>query len=233
MSRTLVFDSGPIISLATNSLLWTLESLHGQFGGDFFIPAAVKRELVDVPLEIKKFKFEALQVLYLLNKGVLKLVDDRTVRQDTLALLDTANHLFKARGNWLRIVHTAEMQALASALYLNAEAIVVDERTTRVLVEAPMLLHEVLQNKLHTQVYINQDNLRRFQKMTRDLRFIRSTELLVVAYELGLLDKFLPNMPHPRKQLLESVLWGVKLNGCAVSQDEIDMIVQEEIHGKE
>ncbi|MBI4150082.1 hypothetical protein HY488_01630 [Candidatus Woesearchaeota archaeon] len=231
--RTLVFDSGPVISLATNSLLWTLEALHHQFNGDFYIPAAVKRELVDVPLEIKKFKFEALQVLYLLNKGILKLVDDRSIKQDTFELLNAANHIFKARGNWLQIVHMAEMQTLASAIYLNAEAVVVDERTTRILIEAPMQLHETLGRKLHTTIYTHEENLAKFQRMTRDLRVIRSTELLLVAYELGLLDKYLPNIPHPRKQLLESVLWGVKLNGCAVTQDEIDSIVREEIQGKE
>ncbi len=233
MNKTIVFDSGPIISLATNSLLWILDAMHAHFDGHFYIPPAVKHELVDVPLEIKKFKFEALQVLHLLNKGVLQLVDERSIRQDAFELLDAANHIFKARGNWLKLVHAAEMQTIASALYFNAAAIVIDERTTRTLLEDPMILHDILIKKLHVPVQMNKDNVDRFLRMTHGLHVIRSTELLAAAYELGLLDKYLPNIPHPRKQLLESVLWGVKLNGCAVSQEEIDTIVREEIKGKE
>lgn len=58
---------------------------------------------------------------------------------------------------------------------------------------------------------------------------IRSVELVTIAYELGMLDKYLPNAPDPKKTLLDSVLWGVKLNGCAVSKHEIEQILRMEI----
>ena len=60
--KSLIFDAGPIISLATNNLLWILEPLKNKFDGKFYLTDAVKRELVDRPLETKKFKFEAIQV---------------------------------------------------------------------------------------------------------------------------------------------------------------------------
>ena len=50
-------------------------------------------------------------------------------------------------------------------------------------------------------------------------------ELVTVAYELGILDSYITKIPDARKNLLEGVLWGVKLNGCAVSKDEIEQIV--------
>ena len=53
--KSLVFDSGPIISLATNNLLWVLEPLKNKFNGKFFITQAVKGEIVERPLETKKF----------------------------------------------------------------------------------------------------------------------------------------------------------------------------------
>ena len=70
--KTIVFDSGPIISLAMKNLLWTLEPLKKEFGGEFYIPYGVKKELIDKPLQGKKYKFEALQVLRLINLGSLK-----------------------------------------------------------------------------------------------------------------------------------------------------------------
>ena len=41
-----------------------------------------------------------------------------------------------------------------------------------------------------------------------------------------MLDNYITKLPDARKNLLESVLWGVKLNGCAVSKEEIENIVR-------
>ena len=50
-----------------------------------------------------------------------------------------------------------------------------------------------------------------------------------MAFELGLLDKYLAEIPDAKKQLLQAVLWGVKLNGCSISQEDIDEIVHLEL----
>ena len=71
--------------------------------------------------------------------------------------------------------------------------------------------------------------LEEFRTLTRHVELIRSAELVTIAYEKGLLDKFLVKVPQARKELLESVLWGVKLNGCAISEQEINEIVQMEL----
>ena len=75
---------------------------------------------------------------------------------------------------------------------------------------------------------INKNSLKNFQKLTKNVRMIRSVELVTVAYEKGLLDKYLPHMADSRKELLESVLWGVKLNGSAVTRKEIEQILRME-----
>ena len=69
--RSIVFDTGPIISLTTNNLLWLLEPLKKKYKGHFHITSDVKRELIDRPLQTKKFKFEALQVMHIIKKGIL------------------------------------------------------------------------------------------------------------------------------------------------------------------
>ena len=57
--KSIVFDTGPIISLTLNNLLWIIEPLHDRFGGEFYITKAVYKELIDRPLSTKKYKFEA------------------------------------------------------------------------------------------------------------------------------------------------------------------------------
>src|SRR3989338_1555612 len=96
--KSVVFDSGPLISLTMNNLLWLLEPLKRAFKGEFFIPEAVKMELVDEPLQTKKFKFEALQVQELISNRVLEGVEDASTKDETLSLLGIANSCFRAGG---------------------------------------------------------------------------------------------------------------------------------------
>ena len=224
--KSLIFDAGPIISLATNNLLWILEPLKKKFNGKFYVTDAVKRELVDRPLETKKFKFEAIQVEKLVENGVLEIIDNSFIREKTPRLLSTANEIFRAYNNYIKIVHFAEMSVIAAALSLNSNVVALDEKTTRYLIENPKIIVEILRKTLHTSIYINENNLKEFKNTVKDIKTIRSIELVTIAYELGLLDSYITNIPNARKNLLESVLWGVKLNGCAVSKDEIEQIVR-------
>ena len=224
--KSLIFDAGPIISLATNNLLWVLEPLKKEFNGKFYITEPVKHELVDRPLETKKFKFEAIQVEKLLETGVIEIADNSFIREKTPRLLGTANEIFRAYNNYMRIVHFAEISVIAAAINLNADAIVIDEKTTRFLMENPKMIVEILRKTLHTPISINESNLKEFRNNVNNIRAIRSVELVAVAYELGILDSYITKIPDARKNLLESVLWGVKLNGCAVSKDEIGQILR-------
>ena len=224
--KSLIFDAGPIISLATNNLLWILEPLKERFGGKFYITEAVKRELVDRPLETKKFKFEAIQVEKLIENGTLEIVDNAFIRLETPKLLNFANEIFKAYNNYIKIVHFAEMSVIADAIGLNADAIALDEKTTRFLIENPKMIVEILRKTLHMPISINENNLKEFKNTVRNIKAIRSIELVTIAYEQGILNSFITKIPDASKNLLESVLWGVKLNGCAVSKEEIEQIVK-------
>ncbi|MFC1753920.1 hypothetical protein ACFL96_11115 [Thermoproteota archaeon] len=224
--KTLFFDTGPIISLTTNNLLWLMEKLKESFNGEFYITDSVKEELIERPLRTKKFKFEALQVKRLMEKGVIKIHRDEKVPELAESLFQSANRIFSIRGNFLNIVHYTEVEVIAAAILSNALSIVVDERTTRKLLEDPARLEQLLKSKFHTKVKVHKDNLKRFQDATKGLKVIRSVELVTVAFEKGFLDEYITNIPHSRRTLLESVLWGVKLHGCSVSHLEIDRIVK-------
>lgn len=227
--RALIFDTGPIISLTTTNLLWVLKELKEKFNGEFFITEKVKKELIDNPINIKRFKFEALQVLNCIEEDTLKILKQKTFSNETNDLLNLVNHCFKAKGNWIQLCHYGEMEVLAAAIATDAEGVVMDERTTRMMIEDPLGLKRLMENKLATRIEIDGKNIARFKELTKNIRIIRSAELGIIAYESGLLDTFIGKIPNPRKELLQGILWGIKLHGCAVTRSEIDGIVAMEL----
>ena len=227
--KSIIFDAGPIISLATNNLLFILPELKKNFNGIFFLTQSVKKELVDRPFEIKKFKFEAIQIEKLIEDGVLGIIDNDFIRNECPRLLELANGTFRAFNNCMQLVHFAEMSALAAAMNINADAVAIDEKTTRLMMENPKMLLEILKKTLHTSISVNESNLRDFRDKTKNIKTMRSIELVAIAYEHGILDEYITKLPDARQNLLESVLWGVKLSGCAVSRDEIEQILKIEM----
>lgn len=226
--NSLVFDAGPIISLTTNNLLGVLDKLKDDFKGQFYIPQVVKEELIDHPLNTKKYKFEALQVNHKIKKGTLTVVDTPQIRALAEELKNMLNNAFKVRGSWLQIVHYGEMEALAVAIILNAGAVVIDERTTRIMIEDPDGFSRMLESKMRAKVQINEQNLKKFKDWVKGIKIIRSVELVTVAYEKGHFDKYLLDGPDAKRVLIESLLWGVKLHGCSVTREEISEIVSAE-----
>ena len=226
--KTILFDSGPIISLTTSNLLWILEELKKKSSGNFALTTEVKRELVDRPLETLRFKFEALQVQSLIEKNILAVIKDDAVTKKAQELLNLANSILSAHGQNIKIVQIGEMETLAAALLYQADAIAIDERITRTLLENPRGLQILMEKRLHIQLKLDERALHNFDETVRHVTIIRSIELVTMAYELGLLDKYIVNIPNARRELLESTLWGVKLNGCSVTEDEINTIVKTE-----
>ncbi|MBR9690449.1 hypothetical protein GOV08_02080 [Candidatus Woesearchaeota archaeon] len=222
---SIIFDTGPIISLAMNNLLFILEKLENSFNGDFFITPAVKDEAIEKPLNSKKFEFEAIRVMKLLQAGVLKIYPN-DVHNKAQDLLSIANKIFIARGNYINIVHYGEMEVVAAAIDAKADAIIIDERTTRTLIENPMKVKERLSRKLHTGITVDDGNLDEFKKLVGPLKILRSFELTVMAYEKGFLDEYLIDIENPKRKLLDGVLWGVKLSGCSVSENEISQVLK-------
>lgn len=217
----IIFDTGPIITLTLNNLTWLLEEFKRKCDCQMIVPDSVKFELIDRPIEGKKYKFEALQTLVYLKNHTLDVYKGR-IRTETNQLADLMNSIFMAKGKNLQLVHLGEVETIAVALKLNADVIVVDERTVRLLIEAPKVLHKLMERKLHTKIDINLPNLSLLQKKTANIKIIRSVEIVTRAYELGMLDKYLPyDMPDSKKELLTAVLWAMKLNGCSITQEEI------------
>ncbi|MEK6867558.1 MAG: hypothetical protein AABX98_01930 [Nanoarchaeota archaeon] len=233
MTKIIVFDTGPIISLTLNNLLWILEELRKGYKGEFYITPAVYDELINKPLSTRKYKLEALQVLPYITKGTLKVYNNLPIINIAKELDTVANKIFQVEGNYVQIVHRGEIEAVATAVFLKADAIAIDERTTRHLIESPERIAQHMENTMHKSVTINSENLKRVKELVGDLKVIRSVEFVTIAYEKGLLNVYTENaatriVPNIKQAVLEGALWGVKLNGCSVKEEEINDILRME-----
>jgi len=221
--KVLFFDAGPIISIVMSRLIWILPELKKKFGGQFYITPAVRRELIERPLTIKRFEFEALQVMKLLREGVLEVyahVPLKKVRE----LQHLANTSFHIQSQPLDIIQTGEMESVACALEEDAAAVVMDERTLRLFIENSSEMKHLLEGRFQKTVTADAAAIKKFSQQLQGITIIRSIELVGLAYTLGLLDSYIPPGASGKEILLDSVLWATKYNGCAVTEHEIEEI---------
>tara|TARA_Y100000034_G_C6900395_1_gene416252 strand:+ start:2872 stop:3558 length:687 start_codon:yes stop_codon:yes gene_type:complete len=220
----LVFDTSTIISIATNNLLEMLGQLKKNFKGSFIISKAVKEEVLDHPLKTRKYKLEAIRISDLIQNNVLKIYVNVNVERKTMSLLNICNNIFVAHGKSIKILDKAEVESLVLAQVLQG-TYVVDERNIRLMVEDYRKLAKLLERKLNTKITINNQNIRQFKSEIKNINIIRSAELMTVAFEKGLFKEY-ENKYSSKKAILEGILWGLRLRGCAISTDEINEFVR-------
>jgi len=68
-------------------------------------------------------------------------------------------------------------------------------------------------------------NIKEFKSEIKDVNIIRSAELMTIAFEMGLFNEY-ENKYVNKKEILDGILWGLKLRGCAISSEEIDEILR-------
>ncbi len=201
-----------------NGLEYLLEKMIKKFNGKFLITEQVKKEIIDKPENIKKYKLEALKMKKLLEKKVLELpssinIENKEIENKTREILKKTNHSYYAKDKFMKIIHNGEASCLALALLTKnyKTAIVVDERTTRMIGENPENLKKLFKKKLHTNVKLKSD-----LSFLQNIKFIRSSELVYVANKKGLVEL--------KNHVLEALLYAVKSKGCAISTSEIENI---------
>ena len=218
--KILIFDSGTLINLSMTGLLYVLEELKKSSQVRFAITLPVKYEVVDRPIGIPRFELGALRVQNLIDAQVLELpeafgIKEEKIKALTKDLVQAANSCIRIKGSWVSIVSEGEISCLALAKEMEAQGhetmIEIDERTTRILAEKPENLEEIMSKKLHAHVKVDRKNLKVFE----DFRFIRSTEIVFVAYKKNLLQV-------QWKKALEAALYATKYNGSSVSFEEIE-----------
>ncbi len=219
--RKLFFDAGPIITLVLSGLTWILPELKKKFGGNFYITPSVKFELVDRPLNIKRFKFEALQVMKLIKEGTIEVYND-VPKDKSTDLKKLANRSFRVGNKSMDVIQAGEIESVTSVLKEKDSAIVMDERTLRLLIEDNREVKSLLKRRFHRKIEVDKANLDKFSKELKGISIIRSVELLGVAYKLGLFNSYIPPKTNGRRVLVDSLLWTAKYNGCAMTDHEVE-----------
>ncbi len=221
--KAIIFDAGILITFSMNGILGKIKELKEIFDGEFIVTDQVKYEVVDKPINIKRFEFEALCVKRLLDDKIIKTPKDlgiskAEIDKRTEKILSISNNTFFERKKPIKIIHNGEASCLALSSILNEmkikNVIAVDERTVRILAEKPDNLTRLFQDKFHTQITANKDNFNQF----KDFQFIRSSELIYIAFKKGFFDL------TDHDTVLDALLYAVKYKGCSISHEEIEEI---------
>lgn len=217
--KAIIFDSGTLISFTMAGLVQELKELRKIFNGKFLITNEVKYELVDKPMGIKRFELEAMKIQQLLDEKFLELpssigVKDSKISNEGKNFLDIANNTFSTKKGPVKLIHNGEASSLALSKILTQKGIknviAIDERTTRMLSEKPENLKKLMEKKLHMPITAKIENY----KLFKEFKFIRSPELVYVAYKKGIVR-------FKKGPVLDALLYAVKFKGAAISGDEI------------
>ena len=214
----IVFDSSALITVSQTCLSKCISSLKEKTGIEFFISPAVFSEVVSNPLGIRRFELNAVRLRELVEKKSISVQElDRNSKEFFSKISALANNSFSIKGKALKIMHSGELEALALANQLHAEIIAVDERTTRMLVENPFALRASMEKKYSAQVSENRQNILELKNLFFQCGFVRSVELIALAFEKNALAGEIENT----KKGLEAALYAAKFSGCSVSFSEI------------
>lgn len=219
--KALFFDAGPIITLVMARLVQVLPLLKAEYGGKFYITPAVHKELVERPISVKRFEFEALQVEKLIRDGTLE-VYDKVPKKKVVELIDLANGTFSLDGKTMDVIQSGEMESVATALEIDADGVVMDERTLRLFIENNKEMVKLLENRFKKEIVADKEKMNVFSSTLKAVTIIRSIELVGLAYKMGLLDGYIPEGKDGKEVLIDATLWATKFNGCAVTEEEIE-----------
>jgi predicted nucleic acid-binding protein len=208
-------DSSSLISLSDNCVLRLLEGL----GHKFVIPKRIKMEVFDNPLSTKRFKLKALQINSYIKKGVIEVIEDPFIYDYAQKITDLANSLLSYHGSNVKIIHQGEAEVIACLKVLKENTILLDERTTRHLIEDPDQLKKYMQSRTNLILEMDEQVKKALAKELSNVNVIRSAEVFAYAYEKGL-------MPQYGKEALEGGLYALKFSGCSITDDEIKDYVE-------
>ena len=209
----IVVDSSSIISLAVNCMC----SVLAQIGTGFTITPKVYEEIITRPLGNRRFSLESMRIRRLVSSGALIVQAPKTGLCDDV--LSAANRVYSIRGRELKIIHPAESEAIGLAGEIGAKALLIDERTTRLLVEDPAELRDLLSYRNRAEVRMNEAWLRKLKDVMPKMPIIRSAEIVAIAYERGYLTRM---HDVEDKSVLDAALAALKYSGCAITWEEIE-----------
>jgi len=214
--QSIVCDSSSLISLTDSCFVHVIYFLKKKYSGRFIIPPSVEKECVEQPMHIKNYALHAIRLKRAIAENMIDVVEAKPEKAAE-EIKFIANNIFHADGTPLRLLHAGEADVISLALELGVDNILMDERTTRMLVEDPEALRQHLEHELGKQIGINEESLSAFSRATKRLRFFRSTELILLAHEKG----YFADYGELEREAVEASLYKLKYSGCAIGFEEI------------
>jgi hypothetical protein len=218
MAKDILCDSGVLISLTAGCLDNILNFFAENHGVRFIIPPSVEYETVTKPMQanLRKHLFSAIRIKDAIQDGVVVVVDAK-LEKETNRIMSSANTLFYIKGSPVRLIQYGESEMLALGHELGINYILIDERTARLLIEAPFQLKKHLESEFKTNAMVNKTSYKELTSRISSFKALRSSELVMLAYEKGYFKSFDPI----QKEALEAALYKMKYAGCSISFDEI------------
>lgn len=189
----------------------------------FIIPESVYYESVERPLKIKRFELNAVRIKNAVDNGFLEIAKTTLEIKNMMNELSTVTaDLCKADGRKITLINKGEAETLALMKEINSKILLIDERTTRMIIEEPQNLMSFLQHRHKCKITLNKGRMDEFKNFFTNINVIRSVELIALAYDDGAFEMQM----EKSKQALEAALFAAKYAGCAVSAKEIKDYLQ-------
>ena len=215
--KRIACDSSSLISLSNSCLLWLLRDLNAEF----MISSSVEQEVVDKPLRSDRFAFSALRLKQAIGDGRIVVASEPRAYEISLKLMRLANSLLVVNKKPVKLLHVGEAHSLALLVALeDADTFLIDERTTRLLIEDLDALVAFISRRLHTKPVMDKGIAKELKKMLKGIRVVRSSEIVAFAFDEGLFKKL-----GSGKTVLRAVLCALRNSGCALSTKEIKQYV--------
>ncbi len=216
--KKLVFDSSSLISLSEKCFMKILGRLAEKQKVEFFMPYSVMKETVEIPLKIKRFELNAIRIKTAIKNGWIKVIKPQNGTLElSNRIMELSKGLCLAASKPLDIIHKGEIEALALVKTMGADALVIDERTTRMLLEEPRNLLKLFEYRTGKHMSFNERKLVEIQGLLSGTTIFRSSEIIALGYEKDCFENELEN----NKASLKAALFSVKYAGCAISEVEI------------
>ncbi|MBI3588723.1 hypothetical protein HY095_05995 [Candidatus Micrarchaeota archaeon] len=211
-------DSSSLISLSMSCNAGAIGFLHSQSPRvRFAITPKVMGEIVERPIQIRRFEYSAIRLNQLVAEKKLAVLNPPALAKTAAQLESIANDCFTAGKMPLAILQAGELEILAAAMLSGSSAVVVDEKTTRLLCENPGALRERLSQEYEAGVGMDDALVGEFQSKTRGISFIRSCELLCIAAKKGFFSKY----GKLQNEAFHSALYSLKAAGCSLTDGEL------------
>ncbi len=218
--RSVVCDASSLIALTDTGLLGALVMIESKMKGNLLITKGVIDESVNTPIKRPEYAFSAIRIKRALKSGLFEIIDYDLNTYDRI--LRATNNMFYTDRPF-HLVNHGEAEMLAAALDNRINYVLMDERTTRMLIESPLELKKHLENEFRIRINVNQEFFDDFKRLTDGIKVIRSTEILAIAKEHGYFHKF----QDMEREAYKAALYALKFNGCSISYEEIEELAKQ------